>query len=129
MKFAPKGNMAIAEEVEKLLKDRFIDEVYYPNWLANIVLVMKSNGKWRMCVDFIDLNKACLKYSFLLPLIDSLMDSTAGYGLLNFMDAFSGYNQIYMHESDREKTTFIIDRGLYCYKVMPFGLKNVVEKY
>jgi hypothetical protein len=101
--------MAVAKEVEKLLKDKFIEEVYYPNWLANIVLVKKSNGKRRMCVNFTDLNKACLKDSFLLPLIDSLVDSTAGYGLLNFMDTFSGYNQIYMHESDQEKTTFIID--------------------
>ncbi|XP_059446359.1 uncharacterized protein LOC132177899 [Corylus avellana] len=77
-KFAPERNVAIAEEVEKLLKARFIEEVYYPN---------------------------C------------------------FMDAFSGYNQIYMHPEDREKTAFITDRGLYCYKVMPFGLKNAGATY
>ena len=89
-KFAPERNMAIVEEVEKLLKDRFIEEVYYPNWLANRVLVKKSNEKWRICVNFTDLNKAHLKDSFLLPLIDLLVDSTTGYGLLNFVDAFSG---------------------------------------
>jgi hypothetical protein len=82
-----------------------------------------------MCVDFIDLNKACPKDSFPLPRIDALVDSTSGYNLLNFMDAFFGYNQIYMQSKDREKTAFVIDRGLYCYRVMPFGLKNVGATY
>jgi hypothetical protein len=71
-------------------------------------------------VDFTDLNKACPKDNFPLPHIDALVDSTSGYELLNFIDAFSGYNQILMHPEDREKTAFIIDQGLYCYKVMPF---------
>jgi hypothetical protein len=66
-KFASERNLAIAKEVEKLLKARFIQEVYYPDWLANMVLVKKSNGKWRMCIDFTDLNKACPKDSFPLP--------------------------------------------------------------
>ena len=78
----------------------FIWEVYYPDWLANVVLVNKTNGKWRMCVDFTDLNKACPKDSFSLPRIDQLVDSIAGYRLLTFMDAFSGYNQIKMAEED-----------------------------
>ena len=113
-KFASEQNLAIAEEVEKLLKAHFIQEVYYPDWLANMMLVKKSNGKWRMCVDFTDLNKACLKDSFPLARIDMLVDSTAGHGLLSFMDAFSGYNQIRMHPTDQEKTTFITNQGLYC---------------
>ena len=75
-------------------------------------------------MDFTDLNKACPKDNFLLPNIDQLMDSTACRGLLSFMDAFSGYNQVKMHPDDEEKTTFVTDQGLYCYKVMPFGLKN-----
>jgi ribonuclease HI len=128
-KFAPERVEAITVEVEKLLKAQFIEEVHYPEWLANVVLVKKSNGKWRMCVDFTDLNKACPKDSFPLPRIDALVDSTSGYGLLSFMDAFSGYNQILMHPQDREKTAFITDRGLYCYKVMPFGLKNAGATY
>ena len=70
----------------------FIQEVYYPNWLANVVLVKMANGKWRMCVDFTDLNKACPKNSFPLPRIDQLVDSIAGHKLLTFMDTFSGYN-------------------------------------
>ena len=69
-------------------------------WLSNVVLVKKANGKWRMCVDFIDLNKACPKDSFPLPRIDQLVDFTAGHKLLMFMDAFSGYNQIMMAEED-----------------------------
>ena len=82
-----------------------------------------------MCVDFTDLNKACPKDSFPLPRIDQLVDSTAGYKLLTFMDAFSGYNQIVMDESDQEKTSFITSRELFCYKVMPFGLKNAGAIY
>ena len=76
------------EEVEKLLAVGFIREVYYPEWLANVVMVKKSNGKWKMCVDFTDLNNACTKDSFPLPRIDQLVDSTAGHELLTFMDAF-----------------------------------------
>jgi hypothetical protein len=128
-KFALERVEAVALEVEKLLKAQFIREVYYPEWLANVVLVEKSNGKWRMCMDFTDLNKACLKDSFPLPRIDALVDSTSGYELLSFMDAFSGYNQILMHPEDQEKTSFITDRGLYCYKVMPFDLKNAGATY
>uniref|UniRef100_A0A2N9EEI4 Uncharacterized protein n=1 Tax=Fagus sylvatica TaxID=28930 RepID=A0A2N9EEI4_FAGSY len=93
------------------------------------VMVKKSTGKWRMCVDFTDLNKACPKDSFPLPRIDQLVDSTAGHKLLTFMDAFSGYNQIVLDESDQEKTSFITSRGLFCYKVMPFGLKNAGATY
>jgi DNA-binding NtrC family response regulator len=94
-----------------------------------VVLVKKSNGKWRMCVDFTDLNKACSKDSFPLAQIDLLVDSTSGHELLSFMDAFSGYNQIYMEGADQEKTSFITDRGLYSYKMMPFGLKNARATY
>ena len=117
------------DEVTKLLAAGFIREVHYLKWLANVVLVKKANGKWRMCVDFMDLNRACPKDSFPLPRIDQLMDSTAGHKLLTFMDAFLGYNQIRMTEEDQEKTSFITSQGLYCYKVMPFGLKNAGATY
>ena len=80
------------DEMNKLLIANFIREVHYPEWLANVVMVKKANGKWRMCVDFTDLNQACLKDSFPLPRIDQLVDLTAGHKLLTFMDAFSGYN-------------------------------------
>ena len=101
----------------------------YLERFANVVLVKKANGKWRVCVDFIDLNKACSKDSFPLPRIDQLMDSTAVHKLLTFMDAFSRYNQIRMAEEDQEKTSFITSQGLYYYKVMPFGLKNAGATY
>ena len=92
-------------------------------------MVKEANGKWRMCVDFTDLNKACPKDSYPLPRIDQLVDSTAGHKLLSFMDAFSGYNQIKMDEADQEKTYFITSQGLFCYEVMPFGLKNAGATY
>ncbi|XP_050277987.1 uncharacterized protein LOC126719481 [Quercus robur] len=88
--FAPERDQEVAEEVTKLLTAGFIREVYYPEWLANVVLVKKANGKWRMYVDFTNLNKACPNDSFPLPRIDQLVDSTAGHKLLTFMDAFSG---------------------------------------
>ena len=72
----------------------FIREVYYLDWLANVVMVKKVSRKWRMCVDFTDLNKACPKDSYPLPLVDVLVDSMTQHQLLSFMDAFSGYNQI-----------------------------------
>ena len=98
--FAPERDNTIKDEVQKLMAEKFIREVYYLNWLANVVMVKKANGKWRMCVDFTDLNKACPKDSYPLLRIDQLVDSTVGRKLLSFMDAFSGYNQIRMDEAD-----------------------------
>ena len=92
-------------------------------------MVKKANGKWRICVDFTDLNRACHKDSYPLPHIDQLVDSTAGHKLLSFMDAFSGYNQRKMDEVDQEKTSFVTSQGLFCYEVMPFGLKNAGATY
>ena len=94
--FTPERDKAIFEEVRKLLEAGFIREVYYPDWLANVVMVKKANGKWRICVDFTDLNRACSKDNYPLPLIDTMVDSTASHELLSFMDAFSRYNQIKM---------------------------------
>ena len=105
--FAPERDQAIVEEVRKLQEASFIREVYYPDWLANIVMVKKASGKWRMCVNFTDLNKACPKDSYPLQRVDVLVDSMAQHQLLSFMDAFSGYNQIRMHKADQEKTSFV----------------------
>ena len=82
-----------------------------------------------MCVDFTDLNKACLKDSYPLSHIDQLVDSTAGHKLFSFMDVFSGYNQIRMNGADQEKTSFVTSQGSFCYEVMPFGLKNAGPTY
>ena len=107
----------------------FIREVYYPNWLVNVVMVKKAIGKWRMCVDFTNLNRACPKDSYPLPQIDTMVDSTVRHELLSFMEAFSGYNQIKMKEDDQERTSFVTSQGLFCYKVMPFGLKKAGATY
>ena len=101
----------------------------YPEWLANVVLVKKANDKWRLCIDFTDLNRACPKDSFPLPRIDLIVDAIAGHELLSFMDAFSGYKQISMDPDDQEKTSFVTGQGTYCYRVMPFGLKNAGATY
>ena len=127
--FAPERQKAINEEVDKLLQAGAIREVVYPEWLANVVLVKKAYGKWRLCIDFTDINKACPKDSFPLPRIDLIVDATAGHELLNFMDAFSGYNQISMDPDDQEKTSFVTAQGTYYYRVMPFGLKNAGATY
>ena len=105
--FAPERQKAINEEVGKLLRAGAIREVEYPEWLANVVLVKKANGKWRLCIDFTNINRACPKDSFPLPRINLIVDATAGHELLSFMDAFSGYNQISMDPDDQEKTSFI----------------------
>ena len=105
--FAPERQKAMNEEVGKLLQAWAIREVEYPEWLANVVLVKKANGKWRLCIDFTDVNRACPKDSFPLPRIDLIVDATAGHELLSFMDAFSSYNQISMDLNDQEKTSFI----------------------
>ena len=94
-----------------------------------MVMVKNVSGKWRICVDFIDLNKACLKDSFPLPTINKLVDTFVGYKVLNFMDAFSRYNQISMNLSNQEKMMFITKEGLFCYKAIPFGLKNARVTY
>ena len=113
--FAQEQDKAIAEEVWKLLEADFIREVYYLDWLANVVMVKKANGKWRIFVDFTDLNRACFKDSYPFPWIDNLVDSTAKHQLLSFMDAFSGYNQIKMKEANQEMTSFVTNQGLFFY--------------
>ena len=123
-KFAPERDSVINDEVKGLLGVGFIRELQYPEWLANVVVVKKKNGKWRVCIDFTDLNKSFPKDPFPLRHIEKLVNATAGHQLMSIMDTFSGYNQILMHPEDQEKTSFRTSRGIYCYKVMPFGLKN-----
>ncbi|XP_010451519.1 PREDICTED: uncharacterized protein LOC104733653 [Camelina sativa] len=128
-KLGAERTTVVNDEVWKLLDAGSITKVCYPDWLSKPVVVKKKNDTWRVCVDFTDLNKACLKDSFPLPRIDQLVEATAGNELLSFMDAFSGYNQIMMHKDDREKTAFITEQGTFCYRVMPFGLKNAGATY
>ena len=116
-------------EVGNLLEARFIREIKYPEWLANVVVVLKKGGKRRVCVDYTDLNEACPKDNFPLTQIDQIVDESVRHGMLSFLDAFSGYHQIPMHPPDAEKTTFITPHGLFCYNVMAFGLKNAEATY
>uniref|UniRef100_A0A2N9G5Q6 Integrase catalytic domain-containing protein n=1 Tax=Fagus sylvatica TaxID=28930 RepID=A0A2N9G5Q6_FAGSY len=128
-KLAPERAEIVAKEVERLLEANAIRSVQYPTWLSNTVVVKKKNGKWRVCVDFTDLNRACPKDPFPLPRIDQLVDSASGHERMSFLDAFQGYHQIPMAHSDQEKTAFITPKGVYCYRVMPFGLKNAGATY
>jgi len=121
----PEIKKIAAKQNDELLKGDIIKELHYTTLLANVVLVPKKNGKWRICTDYTNLNKACPKDPFPLSNIDQLVDNSTWYEVLSFMDAYSGYNQIPMYERDEEKITFIIDKGIFCYKMMPFGLKNV----
>ena len=91
--------------------------------------VKKPNDKWRMCTDYTDLNKHCLKDSSPLSNIDLLVDRASGYKVLSLMDALTGYNQIHMHPADEEKTAFMTEHSNYCYKTMLFRLKNAGVTY
>ena len=97
----------IAEEIGKLEAIGLVRGVLHLTWLANPVVVRKANGKWRLCIDYTDINKACPKDPFPLPCIDQIVDSTAGCDLLSFLDAYSGYHQIFMTREDEQKTVFI----------------------
>ena len=106
-----------------------IKEIFYPEWLANTVVVKKKSVKWRVCVDFTDLNKACLKEPFPMPKIDQLVDATIGHPRMSFLDAFQDYRQIPLALDDQEKTAFVTPIGNYHYKVMSFSLKNAESTY
>ncbi|GMI78334.1 hypothetical protein HRI_001502700 [Hibiscus trionum] len=116
--------LKIRDKVKKQYNARFHEVAKYPEWSANIIPVPKKDGKVRMCDDYRDLNKATPKVNFPLPHIDTLADNTVGHSLFSFIDGFSIYNQIKMCPEDMEKTTFVTLWGTFCYKVMPFGLKN-----
>ena len=120
---------AIKNDITKLKLARAIKEVFHPQWLANTVVVKKKTGKWRVCVDFTDLNNASPKDPFPMPRIDQLVDATVGHPQMSFLDAFQGYHQIPLALDDQEKTAFVTPVGNYHYKMMPFGLKNAGSTY
>jgi hypothetical protein len=111
-------------KVQRLLDAEFIREVIYPHWLANIVMVRKKNKKWRMCMDFTDLNKCCPKGDFPLTRIDQIVDSATGCDIIALLDYFSGYHQIWLRMKDEEKTSFITPFGTYYYMRMTERLRN-----
>lgn len=112
-----------------MLNAGLIREVQYTTWLANVVMVKKFHGKWRLCTDYIDLNKACPKDSYPLTSIDRLVDRASRFLILIFLDTYSGYNQISMFKQDEEKTVFMTNMVNYYYSVMSFILKNARATY
>ena len=128
-RFDKEKRRAIGEEIAKLSAAGFSKEVYHLEWLANPILVRKKSRKWRMCVDYMGLNKACPKDPFPLPRIDQIVDSTSGCETLCFIDAYSGYHQIAMKESNQLTTSFITPFRLFCYVTILFGLKNAGATY
>jgi len=115
---------AIEAEVQKLIEYGFIREEQHSDWVANIVPVLKKNKKIRVCIDFRDLNIACPKDEFSLPITDVMIDNTYGFERMSFMDDFLGYNQIKMYPYDEKHTSLWTPLGAFCYTVTPFGLKK-----
>jgi hypothetical protein len=121
---------AIASELHRLENAGFIREIKTSTWVSNPVIVPNKNTYVRdVYVDYTSLNKHYPKDPFPLPRIDQIIDSTAGYPRLSFLDAYSGYNQFKLKVEDEEKTAFITPYGVFCYQVMPFGLKNAGATY
>jgi prolyl oligopeptidase PreP (S9A serine peptidase family) len=118
---------AVEAEVQRLQDAKVIREVKYPVWLANTVPVKKKNGKWRMCVDFKDLNKACKKNDFPLEMVDKIVDDAANSEMLSLLDMFLGYHQIRVRREDEEKRSFITPFGTFCFVRMPEELKTQDE--
>jgi hypothetical protein len=123
-KMSDEKTEAAKAEVHRLLEARFIKPIAYPSCLTNIVMVLKKSGKWRMCIDFTSLNKACPKDNFPLPRIDKIVESAAGCEVMSLLDCFLGYHQIYMKEEDKASTSLITPFGAFCFVRMPEGLKN-----
>ncbi|GJZ64543.1 reverse transcriptase domain-containing protein [Tanacetum coccineum] len=125
----PDRNTSAYKEAEEVTKVGILQKVKHQTWVANPVMVKKNDGGWRMCVNFTDINKACPKDCYPLPEIDWKIESLTGFHLKCFLDAYKGYHQIQMVEGDEDKTTFFVGEGVFCYRKMPFGLKNERATY
>ncbi|GAA0142241.1 hypothetical protein LIER_03187 [Lithospermum erythrorhizon] len=112
--YSDEKNQAVRNEVDLLLKAGVISELQFLEWIANVVLVKKPNGTWRMCRDFTSLHKACPKDFCPLPCLARLVDGSAGHEVFDFMDALRGYYHIKMYPEDEENIAFTIEYGLYC---------------
>nr|GEX58873.1 reverse transcriptase domain-containing protein [Tanacetum cinerariifolium] len=117
------------DKLSKLVEARILKAVFFPKWVSNPVMVKKTDGTWRMCIDFTSLNKACLKDSCSLPKMDQKVESLEGFKLKCFLDTYKGYHQIRMAREDKENTSFHIEHGTFCYEKMPCGLKNAGATY
>ena len=127
--FRPDIMKAIEAEVHKLIGCSFIREEQHPDWVANIVPILKNNGKIWICIDYRDLNATCPKDEFPLPITDVMIDNTCGFQRMSFIYGFSGYIHIKMYPEDERHTSFRTSLGVYCYNVIPFALKNAGATY
>ena len=125
----PNYAKAVKEDLEKLLKAGFIGPVDQATWLSPIVVVPKKNGKLRICVDFRRLNAATKKDPYPLPFTDEVLDTIIGYAAYSFIDCFSDYHHVRIHENDRYRIAFITKWGAFVWVVMPFGLKHAPPTY
>ncbi|GJS35615.1 hypothetical protein Tco_0533997 [Tanacetum coccineum] len=123
---APEQSATASKEVEELRKVKILHETRYQTWIANTVMVKKTDGSWRMCVDFTNINKACPKDCYSLLEIYWKVDSLFDFKIKCFLYAYKGYHQIQMAKEDEHKTAFHASKGVYCYKKMPFGLKTII---
>eukprot|EP00253_Pinus_taeda_P011791 PITA_11791 len=125
----PKLLPLIGKEVNKLYKFGIIVPIRFSDWISNLVPVRKKTGEIRLCIDFRNLNKVSLKDNYPLPKMDHILQRVVGASRMSLLDGYSGYNQILVHEDDRDKTTFTTPWGTFHYAKMPFGLKNAGAKF
>ena len=127
----PEVQLEVKKEIEKMLAAGFIRPCRYAEWISNVVPVQKKDGRWRVCVDFRDLNRATPKDEYPMPVAETLINAAAGHKIMSFMDGNAGYNQIFMAPEDVHKTAFRVPGsvGLFMYIVMTFGLKNAGATY
>ncbi|GJT85107.1 reverse transcriptase domain-containing protein [Tanacetum coccineum] len=126
---APERNEAIHTQVRELTKANILREVKYQTWVSNPVIVKKADGRWKLCIDFTDINKAYPKENHPLPVTELKIEDIHRYRFKCFLDAYKGYHQFPIAEKDEEKTAFYTREGVFCYKRFPFGLKNAGATY
>ncbi|GKB84307.1 reverse transcriptase domain-containing protein [Tanacetum coccineum] len=126
---APERNKVIHSQVEELTEAGILQEVKYQTWVSNPMVVKKDNGKWKLHVDFTNINKACIREPHPLPAAEQKAESLHKYRLKCFLDAYKGYHQIPIAKKDEEKIAFFTREGVFCYKRLPFGLKNAGATY
>ncbi|GKC54016.1 reverse transcriptase domain-containing protein [Tanacetum coccineum] len=126
---SPERNEAIHTKVEELTKTNVLREVKYQTWVSNPVIAKKADGRWKLWIDFTDINKACPKENHPLPATESKVEDIHQHRFKCFLDTYKGYHQIPIAKKDKEKTAFYTREGVFCYKRLPFGLKNARATY
>ncbi|GJY57481.1 reverse transcriptase domain-containing protein [Tanacetum coccineum] len=122
-------NKYVCTQVEELVETGVLREVKYQTWVSNPIIVKKDDGKWKLRIDFTNINKACIREPHPLPSAELGTKKLHKYRLKCFIDAYKGYHQIPMAEKDEEKTSLFTRKGVFCYRRLPFGLKNAGATY